>query len=55
MATVRPAAVAGTFYPSKPRELDASVQYYLAQAAAEFEAAKGPVPKAIIAPHAGYI
>ena len=55
MATVRPAAVAGMFYPSKPRELDASVQYYLAQAAAEFPAATGPVPKAIIAPHAGYI
>ena len=51
MATVRPAAVAGTFYPGTTGELDASVQYYLSRA----EAPGGPVPKAIIAPHAGYI
>ena len=53
--TVRPAAVAGTFYPSKPRELDATVQYYLAEAASVLSGGTGPVPKAIIVPHAGFI
>lgn len=55
MATVRPAAVAGSFYPRDPKELDASVQYYLAEAAANIKASQGPVPKAIVAPHAGFI
>lgn len=53
--TVRPAAVEGIFYPSKPRELDATVQYYLAEAAEIFGTPSGPVPKAIIVPHAGFI
>jgi MEMO1 family protein len=51
MGAVRPAAVAGAFYPGDPRELDATVQYHLSHATAD----DGPVPKAIIAPHAGYI
>ena len=51
MATVRRAAVAGTFYPGTTDELETTVQSYLARA----EAPSGPVPKAIIAPHAGYI
>ncbi len=51
MGSVRPAAVAGTFYPGNARELDTTVQYHLSQAAV----AEGEVPKAIIAPHAGYI
>lgn len=50
MTTVRSPAVAGMFYPNDPRELHAQVQEFLAQAAAG-----GPAPKAIIAPHAGYI
>lgn len=50
MPTVRPPAVAGTFYPSRPAELDAAVQFYLSQV--EGIAA---VPKAIIAPHAGFV
>jgi AmmeMemoRadiSam system protein B/AmmeMemoRadiSam system protein A len=50
MASVRPPAIAGTFYPSRPAELDAAVQFYLSQV--EGMAA---VPKAIIAPHAGFI
>lgn len=49
MAFVRPPAVAGSFYPSDARQLEATVLSYLAAAAAQ-----GPAPKAIIAPHAGY-
>ena len=51
MSTVRPAAVAGTFYPGEPAALAAEVSSYLAQA--EVPAARAP--KAIIAPHAGYM
>jgi MEMO1 family protein len=51
---VRPPAFAGTFYPDDPAELAAMVEGYLARAASEPRAA-GPLPKAIIAPHAGYI
>jgi AmmeMemoRadiSam system protein B/AmmeMemoRadiSam system protein A len=51
--SVRPPAVAGTFYPAAATELARDVTSLLAQAAG---AARGkPVPKAIIAPHAGYI
>lgn len=46
---VRPAAVAGYFYPSHARQLRAAVLEYMARARAA-----GPVPKALIAPHAGY-
>ena len=53
MITVRPPAVAGMFYPAAPPELARDVGALLADAAS---AARGkPVPKAIIAPHAGYI
>jgi AmmeMemoRadiSam system protein B/AmmeMemoRadiSam system protein A len=51
MTSVRQAAVAGTFYPNDRNELDAAVQYYLLQATPNV----GAAPKAIIAPHAGYI
>ncbi len=51
-ATIRPAAVAGMFYPDDPDELRAMVRRFLAAAPVE-EA--GPPPKAIIAPHAGYV
>ena len=51
--SVRPPAVAGTFYPAAAAELARDVTSLLTQAAG---AASGkPVPKAIIAPHAGYI
>jgi len=52
---VRPPAVAGMFYPSNPKELDATVQYYLAEAANKFPEQPSHAPKAIIAPHAGYV
>jgi len=44
-------AVAGMFYPSDPDELRAQIEGFLAEA----EKPEGPSPKAIIAPHAGYI
>lgn len=50
MPSIRPAAVAGTFYPGEPGALAAEVASYLAEADPQ-----GPVPKAIIAPHAGYM
>ncbi len=48
---VRQPAVAGIFYPQQPARLRAAVDDLLATAAAT---AHGPVPKAIVAPHAGY-
>ncbi|MEO5337588.1 MAG: AmmeMemoRadiSam system protein B [Magnetospirillum sp. WYHS-4] len=51
MTIVRQSAVSGTFYPGTAKQLDAAVRGYLAQAGAW----AGPVPKAIIAPHAGYV
>ena len=55
MATVRPPAVAGTFYPGNAGELDGTVRDLLAAAKSAAQSARGPAPKAIIAPHAGYI
>ncbi|MCU0838207.1 MAG: AmmeMemoRadiSam system protein B [Rhodospirillales bacterium] len=54
MSAIRPAAVAGMFYPDDPDRLIAMVDGLLADASAH-AAADDPVPKAIIAPHAGYI
>ena len=54
MPDVRPAAVAGMFYPDTPPALAAEVRAHLARAEARpgnFQAA----PKAIIVPHAGYV
>ena len=50
MASVRPPAVAGSFYPRNPDELRSAVEGFLSEAPAG-----GPVPKAVIAPHAGYV
>jgi AmmeMemoRadiSam system protein B len=47
---VRQAAVAGTFYPADPGELAGMVDQFLAEAKSN-----GGLPKASIAPHAGYI
>lgn len=52
--TFRRAAVAGTFYPGEEARLRADVRQRLASAARRSEAAT-PEPKAIIAPHAGYV
>lgn len=52
-ANIREAAVAGIFYPADPVELRGQIKDYLA--AAKANAPNGLSPKAIIAPHAGYI
>lgn len=46
----RPPVVAGLFYPAEPGELKACVQQLLVE-----NPATGAVPKALIAPHAGYV
>jgi len=48
---VRPPAVAGRFYPGDPAELRQMIESLLATAPKP----AGPSPKALIAPHAGYI
>jgi MEMO1 family protein len=50
MSGIRPAAVAGSFYPAEPERLRAQVGEFLA-AVPGYSAA----PKALIAPHAGYV
>ncbi len=51
MEWVRPAAVAGSFYPAEPQALAATVARFLAEA----DAAAAVPPKVVIAPHAGYV
>ncbi len=51
MKSTREPAVAGMFYPSDPEELRQEVLSFLAAAGVE----RGKPPKAIVAPHAGYI
>jgi AmmeMemoRadiSam system protein B len=51
MQRVRTPAVAGLFYPDDPIELHNQVQQFLQQVKLSPE----PPPKALIAPHAGYI
>jgi AmmeMemoRadiSam system protein B len=50
--SVRPAAVAGLFYPDEPRELKSMIASCLKQAVAE---TTPQTPKALIVPHAGYV
>lgn len=54
MASIRATAVAGLFYPAHPAELRQMVRDFL-RAAPPAAPPPGFVPKAIIAPHAGYI
>jgi AmmeMemoRadiSam system protein B len=54
MKAIRQPAVAGYFYPSGTRELGAMVDRVLAEPSG-VDAASALPPKAIIAPHAGYI
>jgi len=51
MSVIREPAVAGQFYPGAADELSAVVQGFLDDA----EVPDGPTPKAMIAPHAGYV
>jgi len=50
MNNIRPAAVAGMFYPADASELKREIESYLAQVKLNTDP-----PKAIIAPHAGYM
>jgi AmmeMemoRadiSam system protein B len=50
--SVRPAAVAGAFYPAEPRQLRADLESYLREAEPP---ASARAPKALVAPHAGYV
>lgn len=51
MVSIRPAAVAGLFYPGTPQALSAAVAAYLGNEAGDDR----PAPKAIVVPHAGYV
>lgn len=53
MDRVRPAAVAGLFYPAGEAALSGEVVRYLARAVTRTET--GGAPKALIVPHAGYV
>lgn len=57
MTTVRPAAVAGFFYPDDPDQLMTMVDSMLAlaQAPADAPANDDELPVALIVPHAGYV
>jgi AmmeMemoRadiSam system protein B len=52
MSTIRPAAVAGMFYPGNPAVLASDLDRMLAEAS---DRAPAIAPKALIVPHAGYI
>jgi AmmeMemoRadiSam system protein B len=53
MQTTRAPAIAGTFYPGSPAALERAVEALVAEA--RQVSPLQPAPKAIIAPHAGYI
>ncbi len=50
MSRIRPAAVAGLFYPADPEQLHSDIQSMLSG-----PEPAAPAPKALIVPHAGYI
>ncbi len=50
MSFIRHPAVAGTFYPSNPQQLQETLNQYLESAAEGYK-----LPKAVIVPHAGYV
>ncbi|MGB1801307.1 MAG: AmmeMemoRadiSam system protein B, partial [Gammaproteobacteria bacterium] len=52
--SIRPTAVAGSFYPKQASELNNMLEKFLSQYAVN-DSVKITIPKAIIAPHAGYI
>ena len=52
MPSIRKAAVAGQFYPDDPAQLKTMVRQFLAETTPTMPTAQ---PKALIAPHAGYI
>jgi AmmeMemoRadiSam system protein B len=55
MPQIRPAAVAGAFYPGQPYVLAQEVESMLQQAASNPSPTSAHPPKALIVPHAGYV
>lgn len=55
MIEVRPAAVAGSFYPGDARQLADDIKGYLAHASRQQMSTPQRPPKALIVPHAGYM
>ncbi len=57
MTRMRPAAVAGAFYPAQATILNKDLQHYLHAAGADLPSgqAASSWPKALIVPHAGYV
>jgi len=55
MTTVRPAAVAGSFYPSAAQQLGAAVAGHLSGAPASVSCCVDRPPKLLVVPHAGYV
>jgi AmmeMemoRadiSam system protein B/AmmeMemoRadiSam system protein A len=53
MASIRPAAVAGMFYPGEPRTLAAEIARFLG--VDDGLAPRLAFPKAVVVPHAGYV
>ena len=51
--TIRPPAVAGTFYPAQPNVLQRALRRAFARA--ERPPAGAPTPRALVVPHAGYV
>lgn len=54
-SNTRPCAVAGSFYPDDPQQLQQDVDAFLHNAGRSGPFESQLVPKALIAPHAGYI
>lgn len=52
MSSVRPPAVAGTFYPSEPQELRAAIAAFMRDVS--HDTGSAGAPKALVVPHAGY-
>jgi AmmeMemoRadiSam system protein B len=55
VTTVRPAAVAGAFYPADPEALQRALDAAFADAKAPEPGTVCPAPKALVVPHAGYV
>ena len=54
-SSIRPAAVAGTFYPDDAGALRGAISDWLSSAAPAADAARRAAPKLLVVPHAGYV
>ncbi|MBX3704566.1 MAG: AmmeMemoRadiSam system protein B [Steroidobacteraceae bacterium] len=54
-SSIRRAAVAGAFYPAMPGALRGAMTDWLSSTPAAADAARGPAPKLLVVPHAGYV